>query len=53
MLKKFGEEYNLRAKAGAAVSRANQMVDYLDEFIEKNKKHSADDIAPAEVSRAR
>ena len=55
LMKKFGEETNLRAKAEAEVIRANKMVDYLHEIIEseKNKAASGDVIAPAEVSRTR
>ena len=53
LMKKFGDETNLRAKAEAEVIRANKMVDYLHEIIEKKKAPSGDVIAPADVSRTR
>ena len=37
LMKKFGEETNTRAKAEAEVIRANKMIDYLHEILEKSR----------------
>ena len=43
LMKKFGEETNLRAKAEAEVIRANKTIDYLHEIIE-NKKEPLENV---------
>ena len=37
-MEKLGNEMNMRAKAETEIVRANKMIDYLQEIIEKSKK---------------
>ena len=51
LMKKFGEETNLRAKAEAEVVRANKMIDYLHEIIEQKKEPIGHGAIAAEASK--